>query len=168
MSERISVLMDGELGEADAVRELARLRDDPSLREAWDAYHLVGDALRGHLQGDVAARVAARLASEPTVLAPAAHRPAHGGASRGVWFALSAAASVAAVALVVWVAAPAYAPRDARVAKALNAVTAPVEVVSVPAATGVQNYVIAHQQFSPTGAMHGVAPYARLVSEERR
>jgi sigma-E factor negative regulatory protein RseA len=168
MTERISHLMDGELDDADAVSELARLRGDPALRGTWDAYHMVGDALRGHLQGDIASRVSARLAQEPTVLAPAAARPSGGAGSRGAWYALSAAASVAAVALVVWVAAPGLQSGDVQVARALNAVTAPSEVVSVPSAVGVQNYVIAHQQFSPTGAMHGVAPYARLVSEERR
>ena len=54
------------------------------------------------------ARVAERLAAEPTVLAPRSRVPGFHGESRK-WFALSAAASVAAVALVGWLA---FAPQQ--------------------------------------------------------
>jgi negative regulator of sigma E activity len=42
----ISALMDGELDEREAQRELARLKEDVELRERWDRFHLVSDALR--------------------------------------------------------------------------------------------------------------------------
>src|SRR3972149_2926420 len=70
MSERISMLMDGEADESDLARNLVLLRSDAQLRRSWDTYHLIGDALRGHVEPALAARVSERLAAEPTVLAP--------------------------------------------------------------------------------------------------
>jgi len=37
----------------------------------------------------------------------------------------------------------------------------------VSKARTVENYLLAHQRFSPSNAMQGVAPYVRLVVEER-
>jgi sigma-E factor negative regulatory protein RseA len=48
---------------------------------------------------------------------------------------------------------------------ALATVALPPAVV--PAAQGVNDYVLAHQRFSPSSAMGGMAPYVRTVSESR-
>ena len=37
----------------------------------------------------------------------------------------------------------------------------------IPAAVGVKDYLLAHQRYSPSSAMQGVAPYVRTVAEER-
>jgi sigma-E factor negative regulatory protein RseA len=100
----VSSLMDGELNLDEAEREIARLKTDTSLRASWDTYHLIGDTLRGDTVVDAgvagfAGRFAERLAAEPTVLAPPRRAPR----SRFQTYALSAAASVAAVAVVGWV-----------------------------------------------------------------
>jgi len=101
--ERISAFMDGEEGDAVAA-QVARLKQDPALRERWDTYHLIGDALRGsaHPAADAAfmARFSAALAKEPTVLAPRA-LPAKRVLPR---LALPLAASFGGVALVAWLA----------------------------------------------------------------
>jgi len=154
MRERISALMDGELTEAERGRDLAALKASPDLRQVWDSYHLIGDSIRGHLGPALASRVSARLAAEPTVLAPP--RPAVAG--RISQIARPAAAVAAAVALVVWMAAP---PEPQQVAVSPPPVPA---VAATPAAVGVENYLLAHQSFSPAGAMQGVAPYVRTVS----
>ena len=166
MKERLSALMDEELGGAEADGCLARLAADEELREAWRLYHLIGDSLRGQAGHGLSAAFAQRLAGEPTVLAP--QRPARP-AARSTWYALSAAASVAAVALVGWMALPLFDP-PAPIAKApavpaLATVALPPAVV--PAAQGVNDYVLAHQRFSPSSAMGGMAPYVRTVSESR-
>src|SRR5208283_2373757 len=74
--EEISLWMDGELDPERSERACEGLRDAASMA-AWESYHLIGDLLRGC--GDVtpgfAARFAARLGAEPTVLAPR-RRPA--------------------------------------------------------------------------------------------
>jgi hypothetical protein len=76
--ESISQLMDDELEGADAARALSALRDEAEGRQVWRTYHLIGDALRDTrmLSQGFSERVAARLAEEPTVLAPAASAPA--------------------------------------------------------------------------------------------
>jgi len=96
--ERISEWMDGELDSLQADLLLRRL-GDADTRANWATWHLIGDTLRGDTGCDVAARVAARLAEEPTVLAP---RPLIG--SQGRNLGLSIAASVAAVTVVGYLA----------------------------------------------------------------
>src|SRR5256885_16201756 len=101
---------------------LGRLRADPELRGAWDTYHLIGDALGGEVGPGTADRVAARLREEPTVLAPP---PEKSPSRRLGWYAMSAAASVAAVAFVVWTASPGW-RAESQLADAPEAAAAPV------------------------------------------
>lgn len=151
MKETMSALVDGELDDAEASRQFASLRGDPDMRRDWDTCHLIGDALRGHLSMPVASRVAQRLESEPTVLAPKS-RPAP--ARHYARWALSAAASIAALLLVSWMALPMFQSE------------AQPQMALAPAAVGVQNYLLAHQRYSPSSTMQGVAPYVRLVADE--
>src|SRR5260221_1049816 len=100
MKETLSAIIDGEV-EGDIGAHLGRLRTDPELRAAWDTYHLIGDALRGHTSPEIAPRVTARLREEPTVLAPPRARSAVRRLGR---YGMYAAASAAAVAIVAWAA----------------------------------------------------------------
>lgn len=163
MKERLSALMDEELGAPEADGCLARLAEDEELRDAWRLYHLIGDSLRGQAGYALPPAFAQRLAGEPTVLAP--RRPA----ARRTWYALSAAASAAAVALVGWMALPLFDPPApvARAPAALPVATVVLPAAAVPPAQGVNDYVLAHQCFSPSSAMGGIAPYVRTVSESR-
>lgn len=163
MKEKLSVLMDDQADRAECDHCLDRLKDDAELRESWELYHLIGDVLRGTNGGALPETFAARLAAEPTVLAPrsipertAPHSPLR--------YALPLAASVAAVAFVAWVSLPQLQPApvlQARTAAPVSVTTTPV----VPVAHGVGDYLMAHQRFSPSSAMSGVAPYVRTVSE---
>ena len=45
MKDRISALMDGELDEREAAEVINALGSDAQARDAWRAYHLIGDAL---------------------------------------------------------------------------------------------------------------------------
>ena len=74
MNEQFSALVDGELDGKEGDALLARLKADTELQDGWDHYHLIGDAMRQNRQLDIniTAAVHARLADEPTVLAPAA------------------------------------------------------------------------------------------------
>ncbi|MGQ0749463.1 MAG: sigma-E factor negative regulatory protein [Betaproteobacteria bacterium] len=175
--DKISALMDGELDGRQTQHELARLRQDGELRQTWNTFHLIGDALRGErmLLIDVAGLLSRRLADEPTVLAPQRDR------SRKVrTYALSAAASVAAIALVGWVALAAHQGhkpaeiaqvQQGPVAPAVLPIPAPVQVApvaSVPYDGSHNEYILAHQGFSPSTAIQGVAPYIRGVSARRQ
>jgi sigma-E factor negative regulatory protein RseA len=164
--ERISAFMDGEIENLDVSGQVRQLKEQPHLRQTWDTYHLIGDAMRGELgfYPDFIAKVSARLAEEPTVLAP---RPALNLRSvRRV--ALSAAASLGGVALVAWLALfnNPFVPQDQLAANPLPPpVTTPQTQLAVTPANGaVNDYLLAHQQFSPSTAMQGVASYVRTVS----
>jgi sigma-E factor negative regulatory protein RseA len=177
--DKISALMDSELDEDDVARLFSRLKPQDELRESWDTFHLIGDALRGdcRLSPHFSLRVAERLAAEPTVLAPRRRNAA----KRVNTYVLSAAASLSAVALVVWVAFsinPSAPPQE--IAKAQIPAAAPVAAIAqVPATAqvaGIANvssegdmheYLLAHQGFSPSTAIQGVLPYIRSVSDTR-
>ena len=128
--QSVSTLMDGELGLEAAEREIARLKTDAMSRHHWDTFHLIGDAMRGGAAGTTGfcARFSERLAAEPTVIAP------HKRLARGKvhTYVLSAAASVAAVAVVGWVALSTMTVKDGPVSGQLanGGATQPSAVVA--------------------------------------
>jgi sigma-E factor negative regulatory protein RseA len=162
MKDRISALMDGELDDSSAATAIEALQSDGEARDTWRTYHLISDALGKSrmLSEGFSERVAAALAKEPTVLAPR-RRPA--GEPRR-WVAL--AAGVAAVSLVGWLG---FAPQQTAVAPVAQApkMTSPQEVkpTVVPLPSGTNDYLLAHQGFSPRVSLQGMAPYVRTVSE---
>lgn len=172
MMERLSALMDGELDDHEVAGELARIKGDSERQATWAAYHLIGDSIRGQgvLADDFTERVCARLNSEPTVLAP--QRSAHRTTRR---VALSLAASLCGVAVVAWLALsnnPVVSPDAGEVSPSLVQATPQmtettpqvVEVADASDSDAMSEYLMAHQQFSPSTAMQGVVPYVRTVS----
>jgi sigma-E factor negative regulatory protein RseA len=162
MKQKLSAMMDDAAEDEECESCVRLLKDDPELRATWDLYHLIGDALRGNAAPEVAVRVQQRLAAEPTILAPRAMgRPRR----RATWYGLSIAASTAAVALVGWMSLPLFdLQRDAPAPVEARVLEPPVVVV--PVARGVSDYLLAHQRFSPSLAIGGIAPYIRTVAEE--
>lgn len=165
--ELLSELMDGELNEDAIDGELDRIKRDPEREKAWETYHLIGDALRGEVVSVVGIdeRVHTMLANEPTVLAPRRKWKSHRIAQRVV---LPIAASVCGVAVVAWLALsnnPAISPDNTSVAPDMLA-TSPQEVQLAEGsdADSISEYLMAHQQFSPSTTMQGVVPYVRTVS----
>lgn len=165
--DKISALMDGELETHQVELQVARLKQDPEARASWDNFHLIGAAMRGErmTSANLARRLSDRLAQEPTVLAPRPKRD-----TRVTTYALSAAASISAIAVVGWVAFHNPLPSSSEVA-AIPAATAipgvPVasaQLASVPRDGKMNEYLMAHQGFSPSTAIQGLAPYVRTVS----
>jgi sigma-E factor negative regulatory protein RseA len=165
MKENISALMDGELDERTAGQTIEALARAPDALEAWRTYHLISDALHENrlLSEGFAGRVADELAREPTVLAPGRRTP-----EPRRWYAL--AAGIAAVALVGWLAFAPQPPAPAPVAQAPQpALPTPVTEAKpprVPLPTGIPDYLLAHQGYSPRVSLQGMAPYVRTVSEQ--
>ncbi|HVJ13507.1 MAG TPA: sigma-E factor negative regulatory protein [Burkholderiales bacterium] len=160
MKERVSVLMDGELDDKSAAAAIQSLANEREARDAWRSYHLIGDLMRGSapLSEGFAARITWKLAEQPTVLAPGRIRP-----QPRRWFTVSAAAaSLAAVALVAWLA---FAPQP-QVPAAPLAQAKPEAPAIVPMPTAANDYLLAHQGFSPRVSLQGMAPYVRTVSEQ--
>ncbi|HET7365707.1 MAG TPA: sigma-E factor negative regulatory protein [Burkholderiales bacterium] len=160
MTEKISALMDGELEGRAADEALELLRGDREAADTWRLYHLMSDAMRGQrqlLSPGFAERCAARLATEPAVLAPGA-LPGRTLLQR---YALAAAASLAAIVLVGWLA---LAPRPQPQSQPPVAQARPPAItVSLPDAAN--DYLLAHQGFSPRMSLQGMAPYVRTVAE---
>jgi sigma-E factor negative regulatory protein RseA len=166
MKDRISALMDGELDDTAAAQTIDTLTQDREALDSWRMYHLISDALRDTqvLSAGFASRVAAELAKEPTVLSPRSPKSARAEPPRR---ALAWAAGVAAVALVGWLG---FAPQQiavAPVAQGPNTTTSPqIKPAIVPLPSGTNDYLLAHQGFSPRVSLQGMLPYVRTVSEQ--
>jgi len=169
MTSKISAFMDGELAQHEAGAALESLRDEGAARDAWRSYHLIGDLMRDPntlsrgFGAGFSSRVAERVAQEPTVLAPSRRRTE--AARKPVW-ALSAAASLAAVALVGWVA---FGPREEpQLAVSPPQVLVAQEAPQVAPPAAANDYLLAHQGYSPRNSLQGAAPYVRTVSGNMR
>lgn len=192
--ETISALMDGELDQEDAASLIPALKQREDLRETWAAYHLIGDALRGQHCGDcgVAGVVAAQLSREPTVLAPRSARS--GSTKRWALPSLAAAAAVATVTWMSMetqqggagpqitvpagqflttghnVLMPTVATATGSPIQEITEAAGPYTPANPPAppiqfsGRELQPYLMAHQEFSPSTTIQGLAPYVRTVT----
>ena len=167
MNDSISALMDGEADERSAGQAIDALQRDAQALRTWRTYHLIGDAMRDAppLSQGFTARLGERLGAEPTVLAPGRMQAAR----PRTWFALSAAASFAAVALVGWMAfapQPTSSPQPSPIAQA-SVAPAPEALppARIPPPSATNDYLLAHQGYSPRAWLQGMAPYARTVSD---
>jgi sigma-E factor negative regulatory protein RseA len=167
--ERISAFMDGEAAHTETQQAMQRLKQDDEYNETWATYHLIGDMMRGDplLRGDFMTRFHARMEREPTQLAP-----------RVTWrksanLALSAAASISAIAVVLTLALTENPLRSQSPIAAAPRSEAPVVAQVEPQARPIpashpgkiNEYLMAHQEYSPSTTLQGVAPYVRTVSE---
>lgn len=158
MKQEISALMDGELFEDDVGMVLDHFKHDPATRKNWAAYHLIGDVLRqpDHIHSDLSAKVRERMKDEPAVLAPRGHTVKQ----KMRTFALSAVASLSAVGVVAWMSlqiSPGIAPQMVMQQAALRPASMQIQPKS-------EDYLIAHQEFSPSADVNGGASYIRTVS----
>ena len=160
MKQDISAMMDGELFEDEAETLLNQLKKNPQESQEWLTYHLIGDALRqpDHVCKDISASFHERLQAEPTVLAPRSRVT-----QKARYFALSAAASVMALALVAWMSMQAGTDSAPQLASSQPQVD--VRPASYSSPNGVNDYVMAHQEYSPSTDVQGAASYIHYVSE---
>ncbi|MBI4807775.1 MAG: sigma-E factor negative regulatory protein [Nitrosomonadales bacterium] len=158
MKQEISALMDGEMYEDQADTFFDKLKRHPETRQDWTTYHLIGDALRqpDHICKSFGQSFHERLQAEPTVFAP------HNRTSQRIRnFALSAVASVMALALVAWLSLQVGnepAPQVAAIPQDNSAAAAR------PASAQTDDYLMAHQEFSPSAEVHGAASYIHAVA----
>jgi sigma-E factor negative regulatory protein RseA len=159
MTREISELMDGELDATAAQALISRSKGASPLDEDWALYHLIGDTIRqqAFFSPRLLEQVSARLAAEPTVLVP---RTRFGG-QKFLRYAAAAAAAAAVVA-VAWIGIQAVG--DAPGPQMASVQEPAARPASVPMPTRINDYLLAHQEYSPSSVVHGVAPYVRTVS----
>lgn len=158
MKQEISALMDGELFEDAAESLLNRMERGSDARRDWETYHLIGDVLRqpDHIHNDLSARVRERLQDEATVLAPRGRAVKE----KIRTFVVSVAASLSAVGVVAWMSlqiGPEAAPKMVAQKDSVRPVSAQIHAKA-------NDYLMAHQEFSPSTDMNGGASYIRTVS----
>jgi negative regulator of sigma E activity len=161
MTKELSALLDGELETHEEPTLWSAMKANPHLRETWQDYKLIGDAIRNEhaLAHDITSKVMRRLVEEPVVLAP---RPR----TRRTWTnaILAMAASVAGIAVVGWLALGLQvqqggtAPQLAQNGKAAVVATAPATTQNM------QEYVLAHQANAPGLHLQGGTQHIRTVS----
>lgn len=174
--QRLSALQDDELTPAQVPPLLDALASDPELRARWERYALIGQAIRGEAidpsARDLADRVRAALAGEPTVLCPhRLERTRRQGARRYAGLAL--AASVALVAILT---APTLLREPLDPGAVGPVAVRLVERQSIPLqrwhlehpelASKLDRYLVTHQATAPATGAKGLLPYAMLVGYE--
>lgn len=162
MSESLSAWMDGELEGEQARQLMAQLKCDGDIRGDWASYHLIGDAIRDVHGPDLSARIWTRLDSEPTVLAP----PRRSSVERIRRFASMAAAGVAAVAFVAIVGRMDWQDPQQGSPDIATSPAPELKLASVRVSKDSRDYLLAHQQFSPSNSMQGLGGYVRAMSQE--
>ncbi|MCU7923659.1 MAG: sigma-E factor negative regulatory protein [Candidatus Thiodiazotropha sp. (ex Dulcina madagascariensis)] len=178
--ERLSALVDDELPESEISGEINKLTQNPSSRDIWSRYHLIGDAMRSELgtlhHTGIAQAISSRLEDEPVVLAPAALKRSARPRKRALT-GLAVAASLAAVAVVM--APQMINPEGSEAPQQALAVNRPPETKTLYVAedgtrwellkkpkveSRLNAYLVNHQEFSPSSNIKGIMPFATFVS----
>lgn len=158
MKEKISVLMDNETCADDADALFDKLERSQALQQDWATYHLIGDVLRQSefVHRDLSSLVNSRLQSEPTVFSPQRRFVAKKVRTVG----LSIAASCLGLGVVGWLSMQVGHESVPQLAQqgAVLAVASGVDQGRV------DDYLLAHQEYSPNTEMSVPATYLRNVS----
>jgi sigma-E factor negative regulatory protein RseA len=185
IDEQLSILVDDELADHDAVIE--RVAADPELKARWSRYHLMRDVITGHMPeqpvGDIASRVSRALEQEPAIFAPVHKRKR---AKKQLPFimkqvgGLAIAATVSAVAVLTVqqtqdetsttpteIAAVQTQPQYQLQSQPSAQVRYVTDTSGLDSAvqSKLSGYLVNHNEYSVTGNMQGVLPYMRIVSE---
>ena len=108
--ELISALADGQLHGEALARGVELATTDAAAREAWHAYHLIGDVLRssdlaqGSHSGVFVERIQVRLRRESIAVGPGVSRAPAANENNFRWKLVAGVASLAAVAAIAWTA----------------------------------------------------------------
>ncbi|MES9946991.1 MAG: hypothetical protein B6D77_16085 [gamma proteobacterium symbiont of Ctena orbiculata] len=184
--ERLSALVDDEISQPEISGEINKLKHNQESLDIWSRYHLIGDAMRNELgqlhNPDLARCISEKLESEPVVLAPAAIKRQTPSKKRALT-GLAVAASLTAVAVVM---APQLINPGSSEApdQLVSSNQLPVgeqmpksniiavaedgtrwELLKKPKVESrLNDYLLNHQDLSPSSNIKGIMPYATFVS----
>jgi sigma-E factor negative regulatory protein RseA len=188
--KKLSALVDDEISGHEISNEINKLKGDQVSLDIWSRYHLIGDAMRNELgpihDTNMAHSISQRLESEPVILAPAALKRAKHNKKRALT-GLAIAASLTAVAVVM--APQLINPNSAQVPSQLassdqlpqNSPKPTVNTIYVAEdgtrwkllqkpkiESRLNNYLLNHQDLSPSSNIKGIMPYATFVSYDEK
>lgn len=177
-ASQLSALVDDELADREIDLVLRRLSRESDARDRWERYHLISDAIQGHLPAaldtDFTARVRQAIEAEP--LPQPAARPLPAWYKPITGFGL--AASVALMALFglklnqtdtlpsttpFAATTPTLSPPAAALPIQAVALTRPAESAREPTAARLTSYLVNHNGYASMSSVNGVLPYVRMV-----
>jgi sigma-E factor negative regulatory protein RseA len=176
--EKLSALMDGELGGPLASGLLDRIGRDQELRAAWERYHLIAHVVRGEAVhpdarglansiGEALRREPIRMPRRPSPTPMSTRLAPFGGA------ALAAAAAFLAVFAVPNLMQGPEAPTSkplqrqaASSAPATGLVERRWDLDRPELASKLDLFLVNHQESAPAAGVKGMLPYATLVGYE--
>jgi sigma-E factor negative regulatory protein RseA len=171
--EQLSVLVDGECEDWEVEFILRRLSRDPALKEHWECYHLISDAMKNNLPSLVDANFTGRIRqaidAESVPQVPAAATPS------SLYKPVVGFSVAASVALIVGLLAlkPLESPND--LSPNSLAKISPPESTTTPSSdtesvleSRLNNYLVNHNEYASMNSVHGVLPYVRMVGYESK
>jgi sigma-E factor negative regulatory protein RseA len=162
MKEKLSALMDGELDVAEIDGLLAEMKRDASLSKDWYDWHQLSDDMQEHplLSPQFMTRFSARLAAEPTVVAP--QRLKRSSVMKKLLVPLTAAASIAFVGVAAWQSKTTFNSEPAAMVAVQNVKTLDKKPPAIRA------YLAAHSQESGNVLAERDIVYADFGTENMR
>jgi sigma-E factor negative regulatory protein RseA len=183
--ERLSALVDDEISGHEILGEIKKLKNNQESLDIWSSYHLIGDAMRNELgqlhDPQMARLISQRLESEPAILAPAAIKR-HSNKKRALTgLVIAASLTAVAVVMVPQLINPgsSEAPNQLASSKQLPVGNQqPASNIIHVAEDGTRwellkkpkvesrlnDYLLNHQDLSPSSNIKGIMPYATFVS----
>ena len=177
VASQLSAMVDGELTDTEIPLALRRLSRDGDWQGRWERYHLISDAMQGHVPTALdicfTDRIRQAVANEP--LPRAASRPLPSWYKPVTGFAL--AASVVLVALFglkLNQSSATFAPTASLAAdiSAPTTISPPVQTVSLTGPAGdvnepvearLNSYLVNHNGYASRNSVNGMLPYVRMV-----
>lgn len=147
MKEQLSALIDGEYDTNNADHLLIVAKSDGELRRAWNAYHMIGDVMRGEhaFHTNITNRIMDVIENEPTVLAPAAAKATQANMKESMFKKTAFWSVAASVTAVMFVGLMLLQQQ-----KDEKNLLSPVEIAeNLPS-----EYLTAHQTYAPNGAAY--------------
>ena len=184
MNEKISALIDRQGNPRQRREAFDRLLADDGARRrrcrVWQRYHLIGCVLRGEVEqtgADLGERIRARLADEPTVLAPAARLASARTVARIVSWRSASWKSAGLLALAASVALAAVitlqpAGDEGAGGGVGNSIAGIADIADTADDHGVRfaqevgEMLAQHGEFTSSPGLNGLVVYAKLVSNE--
>jgi len=168
LAEKLSSLLDGELGHTETLKLWKQMESDPELRAQWNRYNRQSSLLAqrpGILPDNAfAERVKFAIADEPTVLAPRVVRKRL--IEKLTSSALAAGLALAAVLVGQSLVGHSNISGSNLMAEARYAAPSATGANRVAMDPDFQNYLVLHNETAYLAGAEGLLPYARVVSAQ--